>query len=528
MRSKINYMTSLISLSAVLVILGLVWTSNVSAQTRQVAVGGVDTGPCIINACATINYAISQAVDGNTINVDAGIYTEANIAINKNVTIAGADAATTIVQAHASATLASSRVMRVAVGANATLTDLTVRHGHADANGRGGGIRNNGVLALINATIQSNLAFLKGGGVYNTGTLTIDNSTLSENFVLDQDSAGGGVYNTGVLTILNSTISDNGALNVVGGNGGGVYNTGTLTIDNTTISHNDATTLGGGIWSDNTMTLTNSTLNDNGAEFGGGICNRSENMTIDNSLVRHNFATDGGGGIYNVGVMAIHNSTVRHNDAGDDGGGIRNANGAALTITNSTINRNKANANGDGGGIYNPSSSTLTIANSTLSNNSSGFGGGIYNNGTVTADNLTLRGNVAHGDGGGVYNDNSASDLTIRNSIITASSGGDCFNHASNSSAVITGLNNLVDDDTNCPAIDRIGAVSNLDAILSNNGGPTKTYALLSGSNAIDAGGNGCSDSQGLPLLTDQRGEPRPLDGDGDGVSTCDIGAYEK
>ncbi len=59
-----------------------------------------------------------------------------------------------------------------------------------------------------------------------------------------------------------------------------------------------------------------------------------------------------------------------------------------------------------------------------------------------------------------------------------------------------------------------------LDTGLKNNGGPTQTIALLTGSPAIDAipqGTNGC----GTSIPTDQRGVNRPQ---GTG---CDIGAYE-
>ena len=52
-----------------------------------------------------------------------------------------------------------------------------------------------------------------------------------------------------------------------------------------------------------------------------------------------------------------------------------------------------------------------------------------------------------------------------------------------------------------------------LDPMLADNGGPTKTHALLPGSNAIDAAGS-CG------LMTDQRGWLRD-----DGA--CDSGSYE-
>jgi hypothetical protein len=60
---------------------------------------------------------------------------------------------------------------------------------------------------------------------------------------------------------------------------------------------------------------------------------------------------------------------------------------------------------------------------------------------------------------------------------------------------------------------------------LTDNGGLTQTMALGSDSPAIDAGG--ICNSGGAPLLTDQRGWPRTVDGDVDGTATCDLGAFE-
>jgi hypothetical protein len=61
---------------------------------------------------------------------------------------------------------------------------------------------------------------------------------------------------------------------------------------------------------------------------------------------------------------------------------------------------------------------------------------------------------------------------------------------------------------------------------LKNNGGPTPTMALLSGSPAIDSGNpDGCTDSRGHLLKTDQRGKPRP---DKEDTGGCDRGAFER
>jgi len=82
---------------------------------------------------------------------------------------------------------------------------------------------------------------------------------------------------------------------------------------------------------------------------------------------------------------------------------------------------------------------------------------------------------------------------------------------------------------TGCAAdADSSGAVylaHSLDELgtLKDNGGPTKTIALVPPSNMIDAGiaGLECLGLDNQPLATDQRGRPRII-----GVY-CDIGAYE-
>ena len=73
------------------------------------------------------------------------------------------------------------------------------------------------------------------------------------------------------------------------------------------------------------------------------------------------------------------------------------------------------------------------------------------------------------------------------------------------------------------------GSPSSVDPaldLLQDNGGATFTEALLPGSPAIDTGDpGGCADDLATPLLTDQRGRPRPANGAG--LTRCDIGAFE-
>ena len=193
-------------------------------------------------------------------------------------------------------------------------------------------------------------------------------------------------------------------------------------------------------------------------------------------------------------------------------------------MTNSTISGNFAGANA--GGIANYGQ-TLTMTNSTISGNTAdSFGGGIANafNATLTMTNSTITWNTAR-EGGGIMN--FEGPISLKNSInaenTASSSGPDC-------SGDHTSLGyNLIGDGNGCEfqaaTADQVGDGANpIDPVLGpllGNGGPTFTHALLPGSPAMDAG-----DDAACPPA-DQRRVARPVDGDGNGVATCDIGAFE-
>ncbi len=338
------------------------------------------------------------------------------------------------------------------------------------------------------------------------------------------------------------------ASTVIDGNGGSLggrvfYITGTVVISGVTIQHGNSSNIAGGIFNNGRLTLINSAIVSNTAnglnDWGGGIFN-SGPMTLINSTVMSN-TTGGhnafGGGIFNQGPMIITNSTISGNTTPGSGGGIYNT-AYTVTFKSSTINGNTA---ANGGGIYKQFSPVIVL-NSTISGNYSTVnGGGIYASaGTTSLFNVTMTRNRANSDdsgtgiGGGVYNA-TGSTFNFLNSIIALNENviptmpfptlnyDDCAGTITSQ-----GYSILYSYDSGYCTIVGPFTQTNplLDLQLQNNGGSTRTHALLSGSPAIDAGNpGGCTDNLGALIATDQRGFLRPANGAG--TFRCDIGAFE-
>jgi hypothetical protein len=230
-----------------------------------------------------------------------------------------------------------------------------------------------------------------------------------------------------------------------------------------------------------------------------------------------------GGGIDNRGTLTLSNSTLSGNSA-IGGGGIYNL--GTLTVSNCTLSGNSASF---GGGLFNDKVGPAALTNCTLSGNSAARdGGGIFNLRLLTVTNATITANRADADfdnsgqGGGI---NSAATLRLRNTIVAgnfhgAASGRDDIFGAAEASAF-----NLVGDGTGLTGISNNDANGNLVGTalapldprlgpLQDNGGPTRTHALLAGSPAIDRGL-----APGVAPDTDQRGVSRQ--------GPPDIGAFE-
>ena len=188
-----------------------------------------------------------------------------------------------------------------------------------------------------------------------------------------------------------------------------------------------------------------------------------------------------GGGIYDFfGAVTLKNSTVSGNKTDDDGGGILGIN---VTLQNSTVASNTADADSNGVGI----------------------GGGVNSTTVFRSTNSIIIGNS---DTGGTNPDlkipNGAAS-TVRFSLIGDNTGlpagAAVHPHWSRCSATHDRQHHWRARRPNA-----IPIASVLDpAGLADNGGPTPTIALLTGSLAINKGKNSLVVS---PSTTDQRGLP--------------------
>lgn len=150
-----------------------------------------------------------------------------------------------------------------------------------------------------------------------------------------------------------------------------------------------------------------------------------------------------------------------------------------------------------------------------------GVGGGLYISSFASVNNTTITNNTAEDDGSGVYviSTGPSGSVRFKQTIIASNAG----------SSNCVRVTPITSDGHNLDGGDSCGFTSTGDkqntnpllASLADNGGPTKTHALQTGSPAIDGGTH-----DGCPS-TDQRGIQRPRDGDNNTTTICDIGAFE-
>lgn len=350
------------------------------------------------------------------------------------------------------------------------------------------------------------------------GQLTIDGQGASRIFDITGDAS--------LQTVLSGMTLTGGRTTADGDNGGAIRCMTAFEMVDSVITGNSTAgqnSVGGGLFTATTTVLTRTSVTGNWTEayggLAGGVMVAFGSATLTDSTVADNWTegdTAGGGGIivfWGWFDALFINSTVSGNATfgyNSQAGGI--AAGGAVTLVNSTVSGNATF--GAGAAAY-------------------AAAGGISTSGSVTLINSTVVDNIPQG--GGVAINLAAPDtmtLTVSNSLIanTVTTDGSDITLCSKAIDGDGSTHNLATD-ASCGTDTLIASASTTPtdlalAPLAANGGPTKTHALLPGSVAIDAADDDvCAGSQVANL--DQRGQPRPIDGNGDGVIACDIGAYE-
>jgi hypothetical protein len=481
MRTRSSPSARRLLLAAALAALGFAGTSSSAQSATTLCVGGG------AGCYGTIQAAISAAVDGDTIAVAPGTY-NGPITIAKSIQVVGAGAALTTIQgggpvltvgAPSGASAPTVSIGRVTITGGLTTSTLIAAGGGVFIPGLDTGNATAATVSIDDSVISSNqvsvttvvppgapcgppkgkvCSYALGGGIENDGHLALTNTKVTDN-VAEDDSAnappilanagGGGIDNHphASLTMTNCVVSGNrvsasGAL-AQSVSGGGIADSGALTIANSEVSGNSvelATSLPGSIFAgtealaeaggidiqqSGTVTIANSTINSNtttGTNTGGDVnadtggIDSDGSVTLNNSAVENNQASStvppgsgffalalGGGLEIEIGTTTLNNSSVDGNSlrAESDSGlaavlgaGLMNEGGGTLTLHNSRVFANTSSATGaggfaDGAGIFNSlGPGPLTLVNSTLTGNTVTAGPGItpLGGGLFTAD----------------------------------------------------------------------------------------------------------------------------------------------
>ena len=259
-----------------------------------------------------------------------------------------------------------------------------------------------------------------------------------------------------------------------------------------------------------------------GAGGGGGgiITSRLEGSETEYAWGGNGGFGGGGGGqqTFGIGGRPGYGAGTSQGFKAGGGAGMGGAvfsNGGTVTITNSTLTGNAANGSGNtpqdgrgfGGAVF-ALNGSLSILNSTISGNTVGgelgskargvmvLGYGRYESATATA---VISNSII------AQSDTNQSDVVIKSSRL--------------GSVTASGSGNIIGSNEGLGGVTVVSTANPMLASLADNGGPTKTFGLIAGSPALDAGNNTAVSG----LSFDQRGTGfnRIVNG------TVDIGAFE-
>lgn len=390
------------------------------------------------------------------------------------------------------------------------ILDLTMRGGNV-ADG-GGAIRSVREITIRRVVFEDNTAGSDGGAIHasgRTGRVTIEDSAFRDN----RATRAGAILNEFESTVVVARSSFTG--NVTTGRGGAIYNEdeAAFTLIDSHLENNRSEDAG------------------NGRDGGAIFTQNSSSFTIVRSTIVGNLAEEAGGAIFvqNDSALTIVESTLRGNQAlgtedFDGGGAIYCNNDSALIIERSTLSGN--HSEGDAGAISRNNDGQLLMRNSTVSGNTAGRNGGglvfdsFGGSGHVAIESSTITDNSAGGQGGGVWHEGDpAIESSFLSTILSGNFAAGVPNDCDTDGVGVFVSKGFNLDGTGTCGLDQATDLPGADPMLgplADNGGPTRTHALLDGSFALDTGW-----PNPLDPMIDQRSVARPQG------AAPDIGAFE-
>lgn len=423
-----------------------------------------------------------------------------------------------------------STVLIDALDARTLLATFTV----SSALSSGAGTLRQAILDSNNTTGLDTIIFDASFNVPRTITVTIPLPQIGGDLVINGPGTNllsvtqqvtttpvSGVFSS---TAANLTLRDMSVVNgtPVAANGAGLQSTGPgasklVTLERMNFVGLKASGLGGAVFLNNNTSLIarNCVFDGNTGSGGGAICFFSNgSLLMETCTLTNNAATatssGGGGGIFftgNASSFIIRDTTIDHCTSARVGGALLLDNLAGVAyLQNSTFSDNSAAASG-GAVALTGGTGALTVQNCTIASNSASAtgaalgGGGIFRTSTQP-NSIGLSNTIVSGNSNALAPDIRIDPFTTLQANYCAIGNAAGFTLASGSA------NNLA-----------FGANLQLD-LLANNGGPTRTRAILPTSPLNNTGSDLWTPAL---LVNDQRGPgyPRRVG------SEVDIGAFE-
>jgi hypothetical protein len=375
----------------------------------------------------TIQAGINAAVDGDTVLVADGTYTENINYLAKAITLAShylmdsdtAHIANTIIDGSQPSNPDSGSVVYFISGEDTTsvLTGFTITGG-------------SGTISEYTLQGQTFPTRAGGGILCHLSGARISHNHIHNNHIPQYTGAAGGgiagfpLNNTAYIIIEDNRITNNSVTGIDESFASGALLSSNGRIVNNDISHN-ASSGSAFVW---------------GAIAGWADVPQPRSFLIKNNRITHNTAAGvnvNGAGLtleQTVNALVIGNSIsdnqiVSASNASQGGGILITNTSDTILIDANTISRNVLqNSNSYGGGIslWSNNSSLnrdIRISNNIISGNEAGYGGGIRcRQSAATLNNNTIVNNTALANGGGIRVDTAPSIAMIFNTILWGNS----------------------------------------------------------------------------------------------------------